>query len=263
MAFLAVMALALAFQGCGSPASASLSKLTPVISMSKGPCYGRCPVFTLTVYDNGIASYKGEMHTERLGTYVRKLEKGEMEKLLSEFKRANLWQYRDTYRGHIPDMQSVSITYHENGRQKTVAGKEIRPNAVKWLETQLDQLALTDGWILKEPAAAQQPDHLIPNQLLVELQGGTDPEEWASGYTAYQMSYRRFLPDTDFAIFSFDDSLISPEEMLGQVRMDEAVLSAEFNKKIYEDLGEEAPKSEKPEAPDQKAAPSGKTGGSR
>ena len=231
--------IALMFAGCGPSASMSLNNMDKVIEMTKGPCYGRCPVFTLTIYENGIVSYKGERYTDRLGTYVKKLEKGEMERLLREFKNANIWQYKDAYRGRIPDMQSVSITYYEGSKKKTVTGKEIRPNPVKWLESLLDQVAQSNvGWILKEAPAESAPDYLIANELVVELAENVDPEEWAKSYVQADMLLEKRLNETEFWIFSFDDGLISPEVMLEQVRTDKDVISAEFNKQIYNKLNE-------------------------
>ena len=226
--------------GCGSAANMNLGSMNKVIEMTKGPCYGRCPVFTLTVYDKGIVSYKGERYTDRLGTYVKKLEKEDLERLLREFKNANLWQYKDAYRGRIPDMQSVSITYYEGSRKKTVTGKEIRPNSVKWLESLLDQVAQSNiGWVQKEAPQDNIPDYLIPNELVVELAEGIDPEEWAKSYVQADMLLEKRLNDTEYWIFSFDDGLITPEVMLEQVRMDEDVISAEFNKQIYNKISEE------------------------
>ena len=239
LGFILIMFSATLFNSCGTTANADLSRLDPIIEMSKGPCYGRCPVFTLTVYENGIASYEGERYTDRLGTYVKKLEKGQMERLLGEFKRANVWQFRDSYRGRIPDMQSVTITYREGNKKKTITGKEIRPNAVKWLETQLDQVAQSEGWILKEAPQDNVPDYLIPDQLLVELEGGSDPEEWAKKFAQADMLFERPLNDSGFWIFSYNDELITPDQMLEQVRMDEEVISAEFNKRIYNEMNKE------------------------
>ncbi len=217
----------------------NLGSMDKVIEMTKGPCYGRCPVFTLTVYEKGIVSYKGERYTDRLGTYVKRLEKEELERLLREFKNANLWQYKDAYRGRIPDMQSVSITYYEGSRKKTVTGKEIRPNSVKWLESLLDQVAQSNtGWIQKEAPDDSVPDYLIPNELVVELAEGVDPEEWAKAYVQADMLLEKRLNDTEFWVFSFDDGLITPDVMLEQVRMDQDVISAEFNKQIYNKLNE-------------------------
>lgn len=232
--------IALLSVGCGPSAGMSLSSMDKVIEMTKGPCYGRCPVFTLTIYEKGIVSYKGERYTDRLGTYVKKLEKDEMERLLREFKNANLWQYKDAYRGRIPDMQSVSITFYDGSRKKTVTGKEIRPNSVKWLESLLDQVAQSNtGWIQKEAPDDNVPDYLIPNELVVELAEGIDPEEWAKSYVQADMLVEKRLNDTEYWIFSFDDGLVTPEVMIEQVRMDKDVISAEFNKQLYNKLNKE------------------------
>lgn len=234
---------------CGSSTPAPQGKRDKVIEMSKGPCYGNCPVYTLTVFGNGLASYKGERNTDRLGTYVKKLDKAQMERLRREFKNANLWQYRDVYTGRIPDMQSVTITYFEGDRKKTVSGKEVRPNAVKWLESILDQVANDpEGWVLKEPLQDDLPDYLIPNELVVELSGGISPEEWAENYVEADMVAERQFSDTGYWIFSFDDSLISPDQMLEKVRTDENVLSAEFNKKQFNELNVKEDDSSKPSA---------------
>lgn len=231
-----------AFTACGGPNS-GLSSFRPkdkVIEMTKGPCYGRCPVFTLTIYKNGLVSYKGERFTDRLGIYEKKLKKQELQKIIAEFERANVWQFRDTYRGRIPDMQSVSITYIEGNRKKTIMGKEIRPNAVKWLEAQLDQIANSeDGWKLIEAPEENVPDFVIPNELIVELDEEIDPEEWAKKYLQADMYFEKQLGDTRYWIFSFDDGLITPDDMLEQVRLDEQVISAEFNKEQYDQLDKE------------------------
>jgi len=230
---------------CGPSANMTLNPADKVIEMTKGPCYGRCPVFKLTIYKNGIASYEGERYTDRLGTYVKKLDKGELESIIGEFKRANMWQFRDTYRGRIPDMQSVSIMYKEGGKSKTVTGKEIRPNAVKWLEAQLDRIANSnEGWILKEAPSEKVPDYLIPNELIVELEEGIEPEEWAKKYIQADMLFEKQLAESGYWIFSFDDTLITPEEMLEQVRQDEQVISAEFNKELYDQLDDEEGKED-------------------
>ena len=231
---------------CNASSNFNPGKSKKVIEMSKGPCYGNCPVFTLTIYENGYASYRGERYTDRLGTYGKKLDKAQMQRLLNEFKTANLWQYRDVYVGRIPDMQSVTISYAEAGRSKSITGKEIRPNAIKWLESQLDQIANSDGWVLKEALEESRPDFIIPNELLVELYEDVEPEEWVKEYSDVELMIERQLGESEFWIFSFDDSLVQPEQMLERVRRDEDVLSAEFNKKLFEELDKKNKDSNRP-----------------
>ncbi|HRF38748.1 MAG TPA: DUF6438 domain-containing protein, partial [Saprospiraceae bacterium] len=123
-----VLVLAAAITSCNPPLSlVATDKLAPVIEMSKGACFGRCPVFTLTIYSNGVAAYKGERHTDKMGLYLKRLPKSELESLLLAFKKADLWQYPDVYRSQFPDLPAVNITYHEAERSKSILGKETRP----------------------------------------------------------------------------------------------------------------------------------------
>ncbi|HMQ48575.1 MAG TPA: DUF6438 domain-containing protein [Saprospiraceae bacterium] len=250
--YITVCLAAFAFLSTGC-ASSSYSALTSgekdkLFEMSKGPCYGRCPVFTLTIYEKGLATYRGERNTDRLGLYVKKLDKDQLERLTREFERANLWQYRDVYQGDIPDMQSVSITIYDGSKKKTVSGKEVRPNAVKWLESLMDQIANSEGWELKEPPSEKQTDDIIPNEFIVELEEAVDPEEWVLEFSDYDMLVdRRFSDNGNYWVVYYDDTLIDSDEMLESVRTNESVISAEYNKESYEKLKQEKQKDDKEE----------------
>jgi hypothetical protein len=97
-----------------------LEELNKVVEISKGSCYGRCPVFTLTIYQDGIASYLGERFTDRMGLYVKRLDKEVFANLEKEFREANLWQYQNVYKSRIADLQSVTLTYYEEGDIKAI-----------------------------------------------------------------------------------------------------------------------------------------------
>mgnify|MGYP006311146963 FL=1 len=58
------------------------------------------------------------------------------------------------------------------------------------------------------------------------------------------ITFLRPFNDSGYWIFSYDDEIITPEQMLEQVRTDEEVISAEFNKKIYENMEEEQTEKE-------------------
>ena len=50
------------------------SEVMPVIKMMKNPCFGKCPMYALTLYNNGDAEYVGRANVEKLGTYTKKIE---------------------------------------------------------------------------------------------------------------------------------------------------------------------------------------------
>ena len=219
---------------CGDgiiPKNTNLNELTKVIEMSKGPCYGSCPIFTITVYDNGAVTYKGERFTNKNGLSIKILSKSKRQSLLSEFADADLWQYRDVYRSQIPDLQTVTLTYYDEGDIKSIVGRDGRPSIVLRLEKMLDEIADSDDWKLIEKASYGLPAHVVADELIVQLIDAVEPTTWVKKYAKQKMTVVKSLPNGLYWIVKYNADIMPPREMLGFIRKDDFVLSAEFNKR--------------------------------
>ncbi len=215
--------------------SVRLEELSKVVEMSKSPCAGHCPVFTMIIYKEGIVSYKGEQFTEKRGLYVKKLAKPELDALLSEFSKSNLWQFKNAYRSEFYDAQTVSITYWEEGDSKTIIGKDNRPQKVLDLEKMLDELANADGWEQRGRGDDNYglPKEFIANQLIVQLKPGIDTKRWLRKYYLQEMELVESISsDSNYWLFSFNPENKHPQMMLDMVRNDSDVINAEFNKRL-------------------------------
>lgn len=211
----------------------NFEKADKVLEMSKGPCFGSCPIFTITIYDNGWATYKGKLYTDKLGLHIKKVGRSRLEEIKRELRLANLWQYQNIYRSSLPDLQSVTINYYENGRTKSITGKEGRPTSVQKIEAFLDKMASSSGWVEKEKPDYNLPAGAIANELIVKLRSNVNAEAFVLKYTKQNMQIlRRLSPTGDYWLFSFDEKKIRPDEMLTFVRRDREVLSVEFNKRL-------------------------------
>lgn len=225
---------------CTVPATAQnlkkvkLNRLDRVIEMTKAPCYGRCPVFTLVIYEKGMVSYEGKRNTPRLGLYVKRLDPKTYDQLLSTFKKVNLWQYDNVYRGMYPDAPTVSITYHEDGDVKTIVGKDGRPYAIQELEAMLDNIGNSDGWELRSAAPASSlPDNVISDELIVQLQNGTSANNWVRKYRRQEVEVvQNISKDSNYWLVRYNSKVVPPVEMLAKVREDGDVVGAEFNKRM-------------------------------
>ncbi len=212
-----------------------LNKMVTVIEMSKSPCYGRCPVFNLTIYEGGLTSYRGVRYTPRTGLWVKQLDKTTYESLLQEFRKTNLWQFDNVYRGEYYDAPTVSITYYEEGDVKTIVGKDGRPYHVLALEALLDDVARLDGWKQIGGSTSKLPENVITNELIVQLREGRDGNSWVRQYRRQEMEVlERVTPNGNYWLVRFNADTTLPEEMLAKVRSDAEVVGAEFNKKLNE-----------------------------
>lgn len=232
--FFLLFLLPVLFFACDTyPKNTPVENLTEVITMSKGPCFGTCPVFTLTIYNNAMATFQGERFTDKQGLYTMDIGREKLRQLVAAFREANLWQYPDAFKSQIPDLQSVTITFTNEGKTKSIIGKDGRPEALLQLEEMLDDIANAANWTLKEAPDFGLPEGTIANELLVQLKPRTDGSQWVQRYAKQGMKLvKRVSPGGDYYLVSFDTAAVEPNQMLGWVQEDELVVTAEFNKQV-------------------------------
>ncbi len=210
--------------------STNIGELDKLVEMSKGPCFGFCPIYTLTVYSNGVVTYHGERNTNRQGTYLRILDKKQLSGLKSQLEKAELWQYQDLYKGRLPDLQTVTITYWEEGDFKTIAGKDGRPKAVVDIETKLEDIANTGDWKKMDGTADEEAP---VNELIIQFVDGVNQGKWIKKFSKQDGKIvKQLAPNSLYWLMSFDAKKIKPKEMLRLVRSDASIVSAELNKKL-------------------------------
>jgi hypothetical protein len=229
----ASMVVLFLLSGCRPPLSmVKTERLTKLAEMSKGNCYGRCPVYLLTIYDNGVMTYEGARYTDKMGLHIKRLSKPEIESLSWTFQRANLWQYENVYRSDYPDLPPVSITYYDGDRSKTILGKETRPEAVLELEGRLNELANSEGWTLRRAPDYNLPPGTVANQLVVELRSDVNTEAWVAKYSRQEMKLlKKVWPSETKLLLQYNIKVIDPISMLDMVRQDTDVETAELNRK--------------------------------
>ncbi len=211
-----------------------VSKMTKRIEMSKGPCFGSCPVFTLTIYEEGLATYEGQRFTDRMGLHTKRLDQETLRAVIREFEEADMWRYQNSYKAQIPDLPTVTITYHEEENSKTVKGKDGRPEKIVELEAMLDAIANSGGWEQQGSSGNYGlEEDVIANELIVNLSSEVDPNVWVIQFAKQEMRIKnRISPNSPYWVFTFNPSIMSPQEMMGWVRQDAYVLSAEFNRRV-------------------------------
>lgn len=228
------LTILLAGSSCGTLLKdTDLEDLNKVVEMSMGPCYGNCPVYTLTVYDNGIVAYKGERFTERKGVHIRDIGRTKLKELKAELVKANLWQFPNAFKSQIPDLPAVTIEYFENGESKRIRGKDGRPPQVLRIQELLEQIVNSGDWKLKTPMEPGGPDDFIPNELIVQLDQEVQTEQWARQYAKQELRViKRLAPNNTYWLVRYNTDIMPPNEMLRWIRQDPDVIKAEFNRTV-------------------------------
>lgn len=213
-----------------------------VISLSKGACFGSCPVYKLSVYDGGFAHFEGKRFTEMDGKWLKKLDKKTYTALINAFDLANFSNFQDEYESEIADLQMVKISYNT----KMVIGKEGRPSVLIGLQTQLESIIKNkEGWSQldkKETSISNNKDLEIVtkeptynySQIILEPRSG---QPLARIISKYRSDYglrllEKISPNSDFWLLTYDMTKIEPKKMMNILKNDKSVKNASFNIKI-------------------------------
>lgn len=85
-----------------------------LVSLSKEPCSGDCPVFEVTVSKDSILSYHGKEYTSFLGQKKIKLTPNEYSNIIDAIKNSRFSELNDAYMDESSkDFSKTVITYNQ------------------------------------------------------------------------------------------------------------------------------------------------------
>jgi hypothetical protein len=149
--------LALSIFGCQSAPAAKkdapvVSAADPVkagevlLSLERGACYGRCPIYRVEVLADGLVRFKGERNVRVTEPVEAKLDAAALGALTSRLEQSGFSSWSDFTAVTETDQATVVITF----KGKTVRhylGDGKAPEALTLLERDLDALIGTARWV--------------------------------------------------------------------------------------------------------------------
>ena len=66
-----------------------------VIGLERGPCYGTCPVYGVTIYGDGTVRYNGTNHVRVKGSQTAVIAPERVKALIDEIERSGFFNLRD------------------------------------------------------------------------------------------------------------------------------------------------------------------------
>ena len=81
------------------------------LQISKTPCYGKCPIYTLNIDQDGSAHFEGERFTDIKGTHDTVLSKADMDTLKTRLSEADFHNLDSLYYDEMTtDLPSTVFT---------------------------------------------------------------------------------------------------------------------------------------------------------
>lgn len=149
-----VAALALGACASAGPAPNSENAGPVEISMTRTPCFGFCPDYTVTISGDGHVVYEGRRFVNVVGRAEAHIAPAQVQALLARFDAIGFDELQNEYRAGVTDLPSTTIQLIRDGRSKSVldyggtgAGM---PESVRALQAEIDRVAGTAQWVLRD-----------------------------------------------------------------------------------------------------------------
>ena len=122
-----------------------------VITLERTPCFGTCPVYLLAIQGGGTVIYEGKDFVEVKGTAEKTISQDQIDKLVTEFEKADYFSLKDSYTERtITDAPTVITSIDINGKTKRIEhyhGDFTAPGKLTELEDRIDEIVDSKQWI--------------------------------------------------------------------------------------------------------------------
>ncbi len=220
-------------------AGVTAQKNETIIFYSKGACMGKCPVYSVTVSENGYMKYEGVMNVDKLGTYGRQLTKKEFKKLKKRFRKAKFHKLDEKYGMDVMDAALTTFKYKSDNVDKKILVKLEPPKNLKKAEAYVQELItdtdeLSYEWTqISAPSSNFGRKEMPEKTIIVDLHSTVNLEEWLKKYEKYGVrQIKKIIPNKKMILVAYNPATIQFEQILKRFRQDPDVNEAEENKQI-------------------------------
>jgi len=156
--------------GAEFPEVTDLSVVT--IKMERQGCYGKCPVYNLSIDGNGLVEYDGTSYVHTKGKHETRITPDQVKQLLEDFRGVNYFALQDEYSGlrksseitvsaggcsntrrgtttsTSTDLPSTLTTLTIGNRTKRVWESDGAPPTLRKLEVEIDEISHSGRWVV-------------------------------------------------------------------------------------------------------------------
>ncbi|MBK9962307.1 MAG: hypothetical protein IPP06_13540 [Saprospiraceae bacterium] len=116
--------------------------LDTLLFYQRTACFGFCPTFNYTLFNNGAVLYQGIMHVQNPGRFWGLMAEDEWLKLMEKVNKINFFKLSSVYppneREFLPDLPNKNILIKEYGLRKFITDNHSSPAQLKELEDMIE-----------------------------------------------------------------------------------------------------------------------------
>ncbi len=125
-------------------------KLDTVLTIAYGACYGKCPVYDITLYNSGLIIYTGNKNADRFGQFSLQINTEEekiIENMIVHNDIGNLSDYYPTDKeATIPDFPLTKYFFKIGIKSKMIIVNNSPPRSLTQIEKTIHSYLQTKSW---------------------------------------------------------------------------------------------------------------------
>ena len=122
-----------------------------VITLQRTQCFGMCPIYALSLYEDGTVVYVGIKYVAVTGVQVSQIDPRQVAMLTQMMTATGYFDWQDEYTHvTITDQPTVITSLSTPDQYKQItryAGDANAPVGLTWLEDRIDNVVNSDQWV--------------------------------------------------------------------------------------------------------------------
>ena len=196
----------------------------PYVDMFKGACFGQCPSYRVSIYQDGTALFESRRFTEKVGIFTRKLTTKEI-KTIEQLMIVCSWDtYINYYESQLPDLQMTAI----RSGQYSIKFKENVPKELMVLSKVLEQIANDGKW--SEISNGSNNQDFGQHEIIIKLKKGRTAEELVNDLKLPELEVKKKVSDhMNTYLLGYEAEKISDGQMFRLLKAHSWIDAVEFN----------------------------------
>ena len=92
------------------------NKAKPVITLERTACFGTCPIYTISIFENGDVVYNGEKFVTVTGEQKSQIDPETVKAMVAAFEKAGYFDWKEAYDTQmVTDLPSAITSVTHNG----------------------------------------------------------------------------------------------------------------------------------------------------
>jgi hypothetical protein len=126
------------------------------ITLERTSCFGTCPVYKVTMQDDGSVSYEGVQFVRVPGKRDWKIEPADVRALARDMEKAGFFEMQDVYTMPATDLPTTYTSLTIGARSKRIKNYLGAPPALREIEQRIDHVSGAKGYVTVSGAAIRE-----------------------------------------------------------------------------------------------------------